>query len=56
MIKNLKIPEERMGVLKACISEMERYAGVKITAENSGVKIEGEPIHVWKAKDASVNF
>lgn len=51
MIKNLKIPEERMGVLKACISEMERGAGVKIAAGNSDVKIDGEPIHVWKAKD-----
>lgn len=51
MIKNLKVPEERNGVIKACISNIERKANVKISMEKEGIMIEGEPLEVWKAMD-----
>ena len=51
MIKNLKIPMERIGVLKASLKKLEVETGTKIFTERNDVRIEGEPLDVWKAKD-----
>lgn len=51
MIKNLKVPEERVGVIKTCISNLGKNTNVKISVEEGSVRIEGEPLEVWKAKD-----
>ena len=54
MIKNLKIPRERIGVLKSCKNELEGKSGTKIFIENetNNIQINGDPISVWKIKDA----
>ncbi len=51
MIKNLKIPEERVPVLKAFIKKLESETGVHVFVEECSVKIEGDPIDAWKSKD-----
>ncbi|RKZ25622.1 RNA-processing protein [bacterium] len=51
MIKNLKIPEERINVLKSVLKKLEVKTRTKISAEGNNIKIEGEPLDVWKTKD-----
>lgn len=51
MIKNVKIPEERIGVIKSCIKELGNKTKTKVVVEDKKVKIEGEPLDVWKTKD-----
>ena len=51
MIKNIKIPEERIGVLKACIKKIGKKTGTDILVDNENVKIDGKALDVWKTKD-----
>lgn len=51
MIKNVKIPGERIGVLKACIRKLEEKTETKISVEENNVRMEGEALEVWKTKD-----
>jgi len=51
MIKNLKIPRERIGVLKSSLKKLEMKTGTKIFVENNDIRIEGEAFDVWKTKD-----
>ena len=51
MIKNLKIPGERIGVLKSSLKKLEMKTGTKIFVENNDIRIEGEAFDVWKTKD-----
>ena len=51
MIKNLKVPEERIGVLKADRIKLEKSTSTKIKIEKNSVSIEGDPIRVWETID-----
>jgi len=51
MIKNFKIPEERIGILKSCTRELKEKTNTKIDVEGEGVKIEGEPLDVLKTEE-----
>jgi ribosomal RNA assembly protein len=51
MIKNLKIPEKRTGVLKSCLPLLEKRTDTKINFEEGSVRIEGEALKVWETKD-----
>ncbi len=51
MIKNMEIPEERIGVIKSCIKELGKKTKTNVIVEDKKVKIEGKPLDVWKTKD-----
>jgi len=51
MIKELKIPSERVGVLKSSLNKIRETTNTKISVRENTVTIEGEALDVWKAKD-----
>lgn len=51
MIKELKIPSERVGVLKSSLNKIRETTNTKISVRENVVTIEGEALDVWKAKD-----
>jgi len=51
MIKTVKIPEDRIGVLKSSLKKIEESTNTMISLDENNVKINGSPIDVWKAKD-----
>lgn len=51
MIKNIKIPDERVPILKSCIPDLEKKTNIKIIVEGTNVRIEGDPMKVWEIKD-----
>ena len=51
MIKIIKIPKDRINVLKSCSEEIKKKIEVDIKTDENVIEIEGEPLNVWKAKD-----
>ncbi len=51
MIKNLKIPEKRIPIIKSCKKKLEEKTKTKLTIEEKEIKISGEPIETWRTVD-----
>jgi len=51
MIKTIRIPKDRVNVLKSCLRNIKEKTKTKISVDENLIEIKGEALNVWKAKD-----
>ncbi|MCD6477814.1 MAG: RNA-processing protein [Candidatus Aenigmarchaeota archaeon] len=51
MIKTIRIPEDRVKVLKSCLKILKSKTKTDISIEENLIKISGEPLDIWRTNN-----